>query len=79
MFVNCIGPQKRKYEEPFKEVLVANKEYSVSQEDISDIKLDSLYNIIDKYNNRVLEISDEFEKEIESLGFDCGMSIINLK
>ena len=71
--------KERKYPEPFKTILVADKEYTVAQEDIPDLKLDCLYNIVNKYKARVTIISDEFEKELEENGFDYGMAIIELK
>lgn len=71
--------KERKYLEPFKTILVADKEYTVAQEDIPDEKLDSLYNIVNKYKDRVSKISDEFEEELKENGFDYGMSIIDLK
>ena len=43
------------------------------------IKLDCLYNIVNKYKDRVYVISDEFEEELKDNGFDYGMSIIDLK
>ena len=71
--------KERKYLEPFKTILVADREYNVTQEDIPDEKLDSLYNIVNKYKDRVSKISDEFEEELKENGFDYGMSIIELK
>ena len=71
--------EKRKYTEPFETILVADKEYIVAQEDIPDEKLDSLYNIVNKYKDRVSKISGEFEEELKENGFDYGMSIIDLK
>lgn len=71
--------KERKYLEPFKTILVADREYNVTQEDIPDEKLDSLYNIVNKYKDRVSKISDEFEEELKENGFDYGMSIIDLK
>ena len=71
--------KKRKYPEPFKTILVADREYTVTQEDIPDLKLDCLYNIVNKYKDRVSVISDEFEKELKDNGFDYSMAIIDLK
>lgn len=70
---------KRKYPLAFDTILVADKEYTVAQEDIPDEKLDNLYNIVNKYKDRVSKISDEFEEELKENGFDYGMSIIDLK
>jgi diadenosine tetraphosphate (Ap4A) HIT family hydrolase len=70
---------KRKYPLAFDTILVADKEHTVAQEDIPDEKLDSLYNIVNKYKDRVSKISDEFEEELKENGFDYGMSIIDLK
>lgn len=71
--------EKRKYTEQFETILVADREYIVAQEDIPDLKLDCLYNIVNKYKDRVSKISGEFEKELKENGFDYGMSIIDLK
>ena len=70
---------KRKYPLTFDTILIADKEYIVAQEDIPDLKLDCLYNIVNKYKDRVSVISDEFEEELKENGFDYGMSIIDLK
>ncbi len=69
---------KRKYPLAFDTILVADI-HSFAQEDIPDEKLDSLYNIVNKYKDRVSKISDEFEEELKENGFDYGMSIIDLK
>ena len=71
--------KERKYTEPFKTILVADREYNVTQEDIPDLKLDCLYNIVNKYKDRVAVISDEFEKELKDNGFDYSMAMIDLK
>ena len=71
--------KKRKYPLAFDTILVADKECIVAQEDIPDEKLDSLYNIVNKYKDRVSKISGEFVEELKENGFDYGMSIIDLK